>query len=152
MKRFFRGIAGSVLIAGLLGLGVYFGNVELQSYWGRQAVADTGLEVHSLPDAMAKANRENKLVFVDVSAIWCGTCRRLDNEVFANEEVKSELNKRFVFSRLEYESPQGQEFIHDRNVKGFPNLWVLDSEGQNIRRLTVVFDPREFSDQLRSIP
>ncbi|MDH3493538.1 MAG: thioredoxin family protein [Acidobacteriota bacterium] len=151
MKRFIRSTTGSVLIAALLGVGVYFGNIELQSYWGRQAVANTGLEVHSLSDAIAKAKRDDKLVFVDVSAIWCGTCRRLDNEVFSGEEVKAELNRRFVFSRLEYESLEGQQFIRERNVKGFPNLWVLDKDGRNVKRLRVMFDPGEFAAQLRSI-
>ncbi|NNE67765.1 MAG: thioredoxin family protein [Pyrinomonadaceae bacterium] len=149
MRKLFSGTIGSVLFFAIVGCAVYFGNVELQSYWGRQAVADTGLEIHRLEDALAKAKSENKLVFVDVSAIWCGTCRRLDNEVFSNEEVKKVLNERFVFSRLEYEEEEGQKFIRERNVEGFPNLWVLDSDGNNIKRLRVMFDPKKFADQLK---
>lgn len=136
-----------VLIAVAASVG-YFGNVELQSYWGRQAVNATGLRILRLDEAIDQARAENKLVLVDVSAIWCGTCRRLDNEVFANDEVKEVLKKRYVFSRLEYESGEGQKFIKERNVRGFPNLWVLDGNGNKVKRLHVTFDPAKFAEQL----
>ena len=151
MKKFFSGTIGSILLFALAGFGVYLGNIELQSYWGRQAVRNTGLPVLTLAEAVKKAKAEDKLVLVDVSAIWCGTCRRLDNEVFSSKEVREELKRRYVFSRIEYESEEGQEFINKRNVKGFPNLWVLDSEGRDVRRLRVLFDPSEFAAQLRQI-
>jgi len=149
MRQLFSGTFGTLILFTAVGLGVYFGNVELQSYLGRQAVANTGLQVYKLDEAIAKAKSEDKLVFVDVSAIWCGTCRRLDNEVFSNEEVRRELNKRYVFSRIEYESEAGQKFINERNVKGFPNLWVLDGDGRDVKRLRVLFNPSKFAEQLR---
>ena len=48
---------------------VYFINVEVQSYFGKQAFENTGLQSHTLQDAQAKAKTENKLVLVDVYAI-----------------------------------------------------------------------------------
>ncbi len=136
-----------MLVLAVIAFG-YFGSIELQSYWGRQAVAKTGLEAYGLQEAFLKAKKENKSVFVDVSAIWCGTCRRLDNEVFANRAVKEVLNENYVFVRLEYETAEGQRFIKERDVTGFPNLWILNSDGQNIRRLRVTFDPADFIAQI----
>lgn len=126
----------------------YFVNVEVQSYFGRQAFAKSALQNNSLDEALQKARDENKLVLVDVAAIWCPTCRRLDNDVFANIQVRQKINERFVFSRLEYESPEGTAFLKQHDAIGFPNLWVLDGNGNVIKKLRVTFDPTEFLAQL----
>jgi thioredoxin 1 len=87
-------------------------------------------------------------VLVDVAAIWCGTCRKLDKEVFANEKVRKTINERFIFTRLEYESTEGEEFLKKHNASGFPTLWLLDGDGNVIKRLNVTFSPEEFLSQL----
>lgn len=148
MRNYFSKPIVSILILGLAGLAVYFANVELQSYFGRQALSRAALENHTLDDALEKARAENKLVLVDVAAIWCPTCRRLDNEIFANTQVREKINEKFIFSRLEYESPEGAEFLEKHEAVGFPNLWVLDSEGNVVKKLQVTFEPSEFSAQL----
>jgi len=149
MKKFFSSKAGSLILLIAIPTGVYFTNIEVQSYLGRQAVAGTGLISVPLNAAVELAAKEDKPVLVEVSAIWCSNCRRLDDEVLADENVRREIEDGYVFSRLEYESDEGQEFLEKRNAGGFPTLWVLDSEGRTIRRLPVTFDPRQFVDDLR---
>ena len=83
-----------------------------------------------------------------MAAIWCSTCRRLDNEIFANPQVREKLNEKFIFSRLEYESPEGTEFLEKHEAFGFPNLWILDGNGSVVKKLRVTFEPSEFLKQL----
>ena len=135
-------VFASVLVA------AYFINVEVQSYYGRQALEKANLQNFTLEDALKKAEAEDKLVLVDVSAIWCPNCRRLDNEVFANQEVRKTVNEKFVFSRLEYESPEGADFLEKHNAAGFPNLWLLDGKGNVVKKLQITFNPPEFLKQL----
>lgn len=148
MRNYFSKPIVSILIVGLGGLAVYFAYVEIQSYFGRQALARAALENHTLDEALEKARAENKLVLVDVAAIWCQTCRRLDNDVFANAQVREKLNEKFVFSRLEYESMEGAEFLEKHEAAGFPNLWILDDNGRVVKKLLVTFEPSEFLTQL----
>ena len=148
MKKLFSGKLFSIILFIAAAVGAYFINVEVQSYLGRQALEKTGLQSLTLKDSLAKAATENKLVLVDVSAIWCPTCRRLDNEVFANQEVRKIINEKYAFSRLEYESAEGTEFLEKHDAAGFPNLWVLDKNGNVVKRLRVTFDPPEFIAQL----
>lgn len=148
MKKLFSKSVVLILGIGLVGLALYFINVEVQSYYGRQALARADLRNHTLAEALAKANSEDKLVLVDVSAIWCPTCRRLDNEVFANPQVRQKINEKFIFSRLEYESAEGTEFLEQHNAEGFPNLWLLDGKGNVVKKLQVIFEPSEFLKQL----
>ena len=142
-----RRIAGLVIFA-LVIVSAYFINVEVQTYYGKQALENTGLVSLPLEQALTTAKAENKQVLVDVSAIWCPTCRKLDREVFANEEVKKRINEKFIFSRLEYESGEGQKFLEQHQASGFPNLWILDADGKVIKRLPITFNFNEFLNQL----
>ncbi len=149
MKKFLSSWFGKFLILLIFGVSAYFINVEGQSYFGRRTLDATGLERFKLNDGLEKAARENKKVLVDVSAIWCPTCRRLDREIFANENVKRIIQDKFVFVRLEYESAEGAEFLALRKTDGFPNLWILESDGRAVKQLRITFDESSFIDQLR---
>lgn len=148
MKGKLLNFFGGVLVLTAAAVLGYFVNVEVQSYLGRQALAEAALENHILDEALQKARSGNKLVLVDVAAIWCPTCRRLDREIFANEQVKRKINERYVFVRLEYESPEGTAFLARHNAEGFPNLWILDGDGKTVKKLQITFDPTVFVSQL----
>ena len=81
---------------------LYFGKVEVQSYLGRKAVANTGFEAMSLEQALVAARADEKLVLADMSAIWCPSCRRLDKEVFGDPSVQQAIRAKYVFCRIEY--------------------------------------------------
>jgi thiol:disulfide interchange protein len=131
-----------------LGAAVYFGNVEVQSWMGRRAVASMGLEERSLSDALLLASTEERLVLADLSAIWCGTCRRLHKDVFSDPRVQDAIRRNYIFARIEYETREGKDFRERYGVRGFPALLVLDGAGQVVRRLPVVFDPDRFLENL----
>ena len=128
----------------VIGLAVYFGNVELQSYLGRQALNNTGLNILSLDEALDKARQENKLVLADMSAIWCPSCRKLDSDVLSNDKVKQSINEKYVFARVEYESAEGEAFMEKYNVSGFPTLLILDQDGNKLKKLPLTFNPNQF--------
>jgi len=62
MKKYFSESIGSILILAVLAVAVYFANVEVQSYYGRQALAKAALQNYPLGEALKKATAENKLV------------------------------------------------------------------------------------------
>jgi thiol:disulfide interchange protein len=149
MKSIFSSKLFSLFLFIAIPLAVYFINVEVQSFFGKRAFENTGLQSYSLKDSLKKAKAENKKILVDVSAVWCGNCRKLDNEVFADARVNKEIKENYVFTRLEFETPEGESFLAERNTRGVPNLWVLDSDGKNIKQLPITFDPEEFLNELR---
>lgn len=138
----------SWMFFGILAVSFYFVNVEVQSHLGRKAIENTGLNGLSFAEATVRSLGEGKLILAEVSAVWCSSCRHLDNQVFADPEVKRTINKRFIFSRIEYESEEGERFIEKYNVTGFPTLFLIRSDGTVARRLQVTFSPEEFLAQL----
>lgn len=127
---------------------VYFSSQAIQTFLGKRAAKATGLPTISLEDAFALSEETNKPVLVDVSAYWCPACRKLDNEVLANQQVRKKILDEYVFSRVDYDSPQGKLFVKNYQVKGTPTLLVLNQHGDVLRRLWLTFDPQKFIDQL----
>lgn len=121
---------------------------QVQNALGRRALAATQLVSTPLPAALETARTAGKLVLVEVAALWCPSCRRLDAEVFAHPEVRRRLGAEFVFTRLDYDSPAGRAFTAARGVRSFPTLWLLDGEGRVVRRLELTFAPAAFLAQL----
>ena len=129
----------------------YLGNTYVQSYLGKQALQATGLTLNTLDQALVEAQRSNKMVLADMSAIWCPTCRKLDKLVFSDNDVQAIIEQGFVFARIEYESKQGEEFMQKYRVRGFPTLLILDSDGEKLTQLPLTFEPQEFVEILTQI-
>lgn len=136
------------LIAGGLIVAVYFINVEIQTRLGEKVLEESGLQYHSLDEALALAKQQDKLVLADLSAIWCPSCRSLDKNVLSDPTVHKVIEEKYVFARIEYESPEGEAFQEQYETRIFPTLLVLNSSGERVRKLPVIFDPEEFIGNL----
>ena len=138
----------SWLSFGIIATTLYFGNVELQTYLGKQALEQVKFPALTLKQAFDKASRENKLVLADMSAIWCPSCRKLDAEVLSHPKVNQAINRDYVFVRIEYESAAGKAFQKRYNVHAFPTLLVLNPKGEKLRNLGLTFNKEEFLRRL----
>ena len=47
-------------------------------------------------EALEKAKEENKLIFLDAYASWCGPCKRMSKSVFTDEKVGEFFNANFI--------------------------------------------------------
>jgi len=140
-------ILKEVLVLALIFLISYIGNQHVQSWLGQRAVNNTGFEHVSFEEALTKAQAEDKNLLIDFAAIWCPACRKLDNQVISQTEVKAEIEKNYVFTRLEYESDD-REIFERYGIQGFPTLLVVDQTGKPLRRIATTLDPEQFIEQL----
>lgn len=138
----------SLTAIALVAAAAYFLNTTYQTHLGQKALDATGLEILSLETALEKSKKTGKPILADLSAIWCSSCRRLDSEVLANDAVKAKIQSKYLFARIEYESEEGQAFMKRHQLRGFPNLLTLDSDGKRLKRLPTTFSPETFLEAL----
>jgi thioredoxin-related protein len=48
-----------------------------------------------------KAKKENKYIFLDCYATWCGPCKRMDKEVYITNDVGSFFNDKFISVKVQ---------------------------------------------------
>ncbi len=87
-------------------------------------------------EALAQAKSQDKLIFVDAYATWCGPCKRMAAEVFPNEKVGAFYNRNFISLKIDMEAPENAEFRSKYPVAAFPTLYYINAEGdvvQNVR-------------------
>ena len=58
-------------------------------------------------EALEKAKKEDKLVFVDSYTTWCGPCIKMAKNVFTQESVGSFYNQNFINIKLDMEKEDG---------------------------------------------
>jgi len=100
-------------------------------------------EKSSWTDALAKANAEGKLVFLDAVTSWCGPCKMMAKEVFSDSVVGAFFNKNFVSIKLDMERGEGIEISSRYKVWVYPSLLFVDDSGQIQHRAAGFHHPQE---------
>ncbi len=86
----------------------------------------------SWDETLALAKKENKPIFLDVYASWCGPCKLLKKNSFPDVEVGKYFNDNFINVTLDGEKGDGLKVARELKVKGYPSLYVLNSKGELI--------------------
>jgi len=79
-------------------------------------------------EATAEAAAGGRLILVDLNADWCGWCRRLDRETFADPGFQAWAAGRFVLLRLDVEDGgEGTRLKQRFQVRGLPTTLIVDA-------------------------
>lgn len=85
-------------------------------------------------EAQEKAKSEEKLIFVDAFASWCGPCKRMAATVFPDEKVGTYFNANFICLKIDMEKPENAEFAGKYPVSAYPTLMFLDGSGKLVQK------------------
>lgn len=104
--------------------------------------------------ALSRAKQEQKHVLIDFYTDWCGWCRRMDHDTYADSTVAAYLRQNFVLSRVNAESAKrfkvgegtmsGAEVAREFRINSFPITWFLEPDGKKIDQVPGYRPPREF--------
>ncbi|HEY0138285.1 MAG TPA: DUF255 domain-containing protein [Nannocystis sp.] len=101
------------------------------------------------PASFATAQRERRILLVNVAASWCHWCHVMDHETYADAEVAALLRDHFMPIRVDSDArPDLAERYSDW---GWPATAVLTSDARPVLELRGYQDPREFAALLRGL-
>jgi thioredoxin 1 len=107
----------------------------------------------TLQQALEKAKAEQKPLFIDIYASWCGPCKMLRNNTFTDKEVGTFFNANFISMSLDGEQGDGAVLAGRYRIPGYPTLIILNKNGDLVNLETGYLEPSElvaFAKQLSS--
>lgn len=85
-------------------------------------------------ELLAKAKEENRLIFMDAYATWCGPCKKMSADVFPLKEVGNFYNAIFLPVKIDMEKGEGLALAKLYNVRAYPTLLFINWKGEVIHR------------------
>lgn len=97
------------------------------------------------------AQKQGKLVFIDLYASWCPPCRMMDKQVFSREDVGEFMQQHFVAAKYDTDKTTGKELMKRYGRGAIPLYLVFDTEGELLGRIQGAAAADEFIDNLKTI-
>ena len=94
-----------------------------------------GIQFHkgTWAEALDLAKKDNKLIFLDVYASWCGPCKQLKKRTFSNAKVGAYFNEHFINVSLDGEEGEGVTISSKYNVTSYPSLYLINGDGKIVK-------------------
>lgn len=84
-------------------------------------------------DALKKAQKENKLIFLDAYASWCGPCKMMAKNTFTEKEVGDFFNSNFINVKMDMEKDEnGPRLSRKYRLTAYPTLFFVDGNEEII--------------------
>jgi len=102
------------------------------------------------------------LTYLDIYAPWCPYCERMQETVYADSEVRSYLDRRFTYARLNRDTTAGthqfdgrtfstQQLARAFGARGVPTTVFLEADGTPIVRQPGFIKRDDFFQMIRYI-
>lgn len=104
----------------------------------------------SWKEALEKAKKENKNLFVDFYADWCGPCKWMTREVFVKPELGEYFNSNLIAVKINAEKEE-HELVGLTKISAYPTLAVFDPTGAVLARTEGAVDAEELLKFIRSV-
>jgi len=116
----------------------------LAAFTGVQAQTGIQFEKGDWDSILKKAKAEDKIIFLDAYASWCGPCKMMAKDVFPHAEVAQLYNENFINAKIDMEKGEGQQLAHQYEVQAYPTLLYIDGNGELVHRALGYHNPKQF--------
>lgn len=105
------------------------------------------------PEAFAEAQRQDKLILLDIGASWCHWCHVIDRESYEDPEIATLLNERYIAIKVDRDERPDIDARYQTAVQlltgggGWPLTVFLTPDGTPFYGGTY-FPPRDFGGRL----
>lgn len=97
----------------------------------------------------AAAKAQNKLVILDVAAVWCHWCHVMDEKTYADKDVRALLAKNYLSIRVDYD--QRPELGLRFQDYGWPATIVLNGNAEVLAKRAGYIDKTELQNLLTNL-
>ena len=84
----------------------------------------------TLTDVIEKAERDGKIVFMDLYTDWCLPCKLMVEDVYSDQDIGDFMNDNFVNYKVNAEKGNGPDLKFLYNIESYPGLLFLDTRGR----------------------
>ena len=102
------------------------------------------IENKAWKDVLALAKKQNKLIFLDAYATWCGPCKYLQSNVFTDSKVGDFYNKNFINVKIDMEAGEGPSLSEAFGVTSYPTLFFVNGNGELVHKAIGAMEVAEF--------
>ncbi len=95
-------------------------------------------------EAKVLAAKENKMIFMDAYAEWCGPCKRMAATVFTEDKVGQFMNDNFINVKMDMEKGEGPTLSNTFDVSAYPTLLFIDEQGKLIQKEVGAYPTEQF--------
>jgi thioredoxin-related protein len=105
-------------------------------------------------EALTLAAKQNKPLMVDFYTDWCGFCKKLDKNTYADPTVAEYIKGHFIAVKVNAESKEpfnlptgqmtGSSLAKSFGVTGYPAVWFLKPNGERINYYPGYAPPEKF--------
>ncbi|SDF15296.1 Thioredoxin-like [Mucilaginibacter pineti] len=117
----------------------------------------------SWKEVQLKAKAENKFIFMDVYATWCGPCKQMDREIYAHPTLGDLMNPYFISVKVQMDtskndSQKTRSFYKDAafikyqfHIESIPTFLFFNSNGELLNKDAGAKNIKEFTSIIRDV-
>ncbi len=94
--------------------------------------------------ALDLAKKENKMIFLDAYASWCGPCKKMKRTTFTDKNVADYYNKNFINVAMDMEKGEGPMLAERFSVEAYPTLVFIKPDGKVFGKTMGFHNANEF--------
>ncbi|MBK7229130.1 MAG: protein-disulfide reductase DsbD [Ignavibacteriales bacterium] len=103
-------------------------------------------------DSYEASIKNNERMVIDFYADWCIPCKELDKLTFSKQSVIKEFERFTVYKVDMTKTNDTNEQLRKRfNVIGMPTVLIIDSKGNEVKRLTGFVNEEEFLSYIKPV-
>lgn len=118
-----------------------------------------GLQWQTINYGLENAAKAEKLIVLDVYTDWCGWCKRMDRDTYADTSIIGYMNSRYIACKMNPEKKgsltfDGKqytlgEFGQALGIRGYPATVFFNEKGEVLTVLSGYMGPKDFINVLR---
>lgn len=95
-------------------------------------------------EALEQAKEEDKVIFLDAYASWCGPCKLMTANTFTDESVGTFFNEHFINYKMDMEKhADGPRLSTKYGLRAYPTLYFIGSDENIVHQALGYLKPAE---------